>query len=224
MYKIDTHVHTCEVSACAQVGAKDVVRLYKEAGYDGIVITDHYYKGFFHEADGVSWENQIDYFLEGYRNAAEEGEKLGLKVFLGTEIRFTENPSDYLIYGVTEEFLKANPRLHHLGLKGFKKLVENEDILIFQAHPFRSGMVVADPLDVHGVEGHNGNPRHNSRNHMAVNYAIENDMRMSSGSDFHQVEDLARGGMKFDRDIQTSSEFVKALRNQEYIELIQTND
>jgi predicted metal-dependent phosphoesterase TrpH len=224
MYKIDTHVHTCEVSTCAQVGARDVVRLYKEAGYDGIVITDHYYEGFFHEVDEISWENQIDYFLNGYRNAAEEGEKLGLKVFLGAEIRFTENPSDYLVYGVTEEFLKANPRLHQLGVKGFKKLIEKEDILIFQAHPFRSRMVVADPLDVHGVEVYNGNPRQNSMNHKAFSYAIENGMRMSSGSDFHQVEDLARGGIIFEREIMTSGEFVKALREQEYKELIYTKE
>ena len=47
IYKYDIHTHTSEVSPCGKVEAEKVVELYKEAGYTGIVITDHYYEGFF---------------------------------------------------------------------------------------------------------------------------------------------------------------------------------
>ena len=42
---LDTHVHTCQVSPCGKVPAKEMIELYKEAGYGGVIITDHYYKG-----------------------------------------------------------------------------------------------------------------------------------------------------------------------------------
>ena len=47
MYKYELHAHTAECDLAARVGARDMVRLYKEAGYDGIVITDHYFQTFF---------------------------------------------------------------------------------------------------------------------------------------------------------------------------------
>ena len=37
-YRYDTHVHTCEVSPCGKVPAEEMVRLYREAGYQGIII------------------------------------------------------------------------------------------------------------------------------------------------------------------------------------------
>jgi predicted metal-dependent phosphoesterase TrpH len=223
MYKFDTHVHTSETSECGQIAAKDAIKLYKEAGYTGIVITDHYYKNLFENFREETWEDKINRYLRGYKRAVEEGANLGLTVLLGMEIRFTENPSDYLVFGITEEFLIQNPELYKLGIKGFKKLIEKEDILIFQAHPYRPGMVVAEPQDLHGVEVYNGNPRHNSMNSKANQFAIENGLLMSSGSDFHQTDDLARGGMIFAEEIKTSEELVVALRDNAFIELISSN-
>lgn len=220
MFKLDTHVHTKETSFCGNIFAADVVKLYKEAGYDGIIITDHYYDGYFETLGDLSWIEKVDCYLRGYKRALEQGEKLGLKVFLGMEIRFTENPNDYLVYGITEEYLKENPELYKLGLKEFKKHIEKDELLIFQAHPFRNGMVVADPTDLHGVEVFNGNLRHDSRNEKAVQFANENHLLMSSGSDFHELEDLARGGMVFDDVIHNSSELIDHLRNQRYSEII----
>ena len=43
-FKLDIHVHTSETSSCGQVSAQEAVRLYEQAGYDGIIITDHYHR------------------------------------------------------------------------------------------------------------------------------------------------------------------------------------
>jgi len=220
MYKFDTHVHTSETSECGQITARDTVKLYKEAGYTGIVITDHYYKNFFETSQKETWEDKISRYLRGYKRAVEEGTNLGMTVLLGMEIRFTENPNDYLVFGITEDFLIQNPELYKMGLKEFKKLIEKEDILIFQAHPYRPGMVVAEPHNIHGVEVYNGNLRHNSMNSKAYQFALENGLLMSSGSDFHLTEDLARGGMVFADEIMSSEELVKALRCNAFSELI----
>ena len=40
MFKCDPHVHTDESSICGKIPAKEVVNLYKNAGFDTIFITD----------------------------------------------------------------------------------------------------------------------------------------------------------------------------------------
>lgn len=47
MAKFEMHVHTAECDMVAQVGAAEIVKLYHDAGYDGMVITDHYFSLFY---------------------------------------------------------------------------------------------------------------------------------------------------------------------------------
>ena len=216
MYKIDTHVHTAEVSPCGVVKAKEIVKLYKESGYYGLIITDHYGDYFFHNHEKLDWNDKIDKLLTGYYKARDEAEKEGLLVLLGIEINFLWSSNDYLIYGLNEEFLKENRNLHHLDLKEFKELIKQEKAVIYQAHPFRPGMEILDPEFLDGVEVFNGNPRHNSRNDLAYKYSLENDLKMLSGSDFHQEEDLARGGIITDKKINNMEEFIGILAADDY--------
>lgn len=218
-FKIDMHVHTAEVSPCGKVAAAEVVRLYKEAGYDGIVITDHYYDGFFEEFQGLPWEEQIEHYLAGYREALRVGRRIGLQVILGMELRFTENANDYLVYGIDEDFLRSLPRLFEYNLTQLQHFKKDQDILIYQAHPFRRGIVAADPLLLDGIEVFNGNPRHDSRNDLAHQYALQNNLKMISGSDFHQKEDLARGGIGIPEKAATPAELVNILKQDRDIEI-----
>ena len=41
---VETHCHTLGGSHCAKVSAKETVQLYKEAGYDTLILTNHYNK------------------------------------------------------------------------------------------------------------------------------------------------------------------------------------
>lgn len=220
VYKYDTHVHTSEVSPCGKVPAAEAVRLYKDAGYEGIVITDHYFDLYFEMMGYISWDKKTDYYLEGYKSALEEGKAIGLKVVLGMELRFSENINDYLVFGIDEEFIRTNKELYRLGLKKFRALTKDKGIMIFQAHPFRRGMVLAPPELLDGIEVYNGNPRHDSHNDMAYGYAQKNGLLMLSGSDFHQTVDLARGGIITSVKINDSHELVDTIRNDEIIGLI----
>jgi len=153
--------------------------------------------------------------------ALESGKKLGLKVLLGMEIRFIENANDYLVYGFDEDFLRENKELYKLNLKGFRELTKDKNILIFQAHPFRPAMIPAPPELLDGIEIFNGNPRHNSNNDLAYEYALKNQLLMLSGSDFHQKGDVAAGGIIISESIDNSKEFSDIIRNNEVAELIQ---
>lgn len=194
-YKYETHFHTAETSPCGRVKAKEAVRIYHNAGYTGIVVTDHYFNGFFEMHPFSRWNKKINLYLAGYKNALKEGQRLGMDILLGMEMRFTENANDYLVYGFDEAFLREHERLYTLGLKAFRELTADKGIIIIQAHPFRPQMIPADPSLIDGVETCNGNPRHNSSNHLAVQYACDNKLKMLSGSDFHQPQDAARGGI-----------------------------
>lgn len=163
-----------------------------------------------------AWADKVDIYLNGYRQALDEGNKISLKVFLGMEILFQGSSNDYLVYGFDESFLYNNPELYELGLKGFRDLTKDSGMLVFQTHPFRRNIIPADPLLLDGVEIYNSNPRHDSRNHLAKQFAEINNLRRSSGSDFHELEDLAKGGIEAEYYLKTDLEFVELLKNGSY--------
>jgi len=222
MFKYDVHVHTSEVSPCGKVSAKETVRLYKQAGYTGIVITDHYFKRFFEKFESEKWQDQIEQYLTGYRIACDEGRKLGLDILLGIELRFTEGRYDYLVYGINENFLVQNAELYNLDLIKLRELVKGKGILIYQAHPFRDDVIVPQPYMIDGIEIYNGNQKQEepNQNDVAYKYALDNNFRMISGSDFHMVQDLAMGGIILENKISDSRELARVMGGEKINELI----
>lgn len=220
-FRYEVHTHTNEVSSCGCVDAAVAVQMHKKAGYQGIIITDHFHEEYFESLGSISWEEKVDCYLSGYKKAAEEGQKIDMDILWGLELRFTENDNDYLVYGVDEKFLKENPDFYKSSLIDFMKHIkQREDILIFQAHPFRDGCKLADPLIVHGLEVYNGNSRHDSRNELAAKVAFENNLLVISGSDFHRPEDLAKSGILLPERISTNRELIKFLKKNQWDFLI----
>lgn len=221
LYRYEMHTHTHEVSSCGYVNAALAVQMHKDAGYQGIIITDHFNEDYFESLGSLSWEEKIDCYLLGYKKALEEGLKTDIDILWGLELRFTENDNDYLVYGLDEDFLKEKPDIYKSNLIDFMKRIEHrEDILVFQAHPFRDGCKLADPLIVHGLEIYNGNPRHDSRDELAAKVAFENDLLVISGSDFHRPGDLATSGILLPERVSNDSELIHALKKDQWVSLI----
>lgn len=220
-YKIELHAHSSESSRCGSVKAAEVVKRYYEAGYKALVITDHYYARFFDKISNLSWDKQLKKYLSGYKAAQKAAQTLDFNVFLGIEIKFNNDPNEYLVYGLNEDFLKKHPNLHHLSLEEFRTLTvdQKQKILIFQAHPFRPGMAPAADQLLDGLEVYNGNQRHNSHNEQAFIYAKEHNLKMISASDFHEYEDLAKGGIIINSVLESQSDLVNIL-NSNNLELI----
>ena len=222
LYRYETHAHTNETSPCGKVDACDLVQYYKESGYQGVVITDHYYKDFFEKLGDIPWKEKADAYLKGYRAALKKGDEVGLRVLLGMELRFQNSPNDYLVYGFDEDFLIRNEKLYEMTLKEFRELATQEELLIYQAHPFRNGAVVGKGNFLDGIEVFNGNPRHRSNNVFACLFAQEHQLKMLSGSDYHQLPDLARGGIEILKDLRTPQELVEYLKEGPEVRLITT--
>ena len=45
LFLYETHLHTSEASACANVSGREQARIYRKAGYAGIIVTDHFFNG-----------------------------------------------------------------------------------------------------------------------------------------------------------------------------------
>lgn len=212
MYQYELHCHTAGVSKCANVSPEEGARMYIEAGYSGVVVTNHFNKYTFEDLpEGTAWDEVIDYYLSGwqrFRDAA--GDRL--TVLLGMEIRFDENWNDYLVFGVTEEFLRGHPEIIDMTAGEFSALARQEGLLFYQAHPFRSGMTVTEPSFLDGIETYNGHPHHNSRNDIAMMWAEKHGLLQSSGSDFHDPEACGRGGILTQEPIRSQEELLAALR------------
>lgn len=105
---------------------------------------------------------------------------MGMSVFLGMELCTEESSNDYLLFGVTEDFVYDNPRLYEWSMADVCRLAKRYGILVFQAHPYRAGLMFT-PGVLDGVEVCNANPRENSQNHLALAASLEHSLLQSSG-------------------------------------------
>ena len=211
-FRFDTHIHTAETSKCGRIPAKQLVEKYHALGYHGIGITDHLhaeYIDLLYCCD--DWDTCVDRFLDGYRIAKMHGDKVGLCVVLGCELRFLENDNDYLIYGIDEAFLRSNPYPYKMGPQAFFERF-GEDLLILHAHPFREGNSFVRHDCIHGFELINANPRHDSCNAKAFEFAKQMPwLHRVCGSDTHREGEEALCWMLFDRPVTDSFEFRNAI-------------
>lgn len=219
--KWELHAHTAQSSHCGHVDAEDVVAAYAGAGYGGIVITDHFEPGNLDCFPG-SPRDRVRAWLGGYERAKAAGDRLGVHVLFGLEARLPDCDNDYLIYGATPEFVLENPELHRLDLEGLHALCRRWGALLVQAHPNRKNCHPVDAGLLDGVEVFNGNPRHDSHNALTLAFAQAHPhLIRTSGSDYHQPQDLARGGIVADAESRES--LIQCLREGRF-ERIETAD
>lgn len=197
MYKLETHLHTVHVSKCGWMEAPELIRGYHAAGYHGIVVTDHYNRTTFEHLgiDPAAPGDKVTPFLEGYRRMREEAEKTGIQIYKGAELRFDECENDYLLYGWPDGLLRDPEAIFRMGIAAFAPIARAAGAVIVQAHPYRGKCTPAIACYLDGIETRNLNPRHDSRNDRALEYAALFDLMQTSGSDCHRVEDVAQGGI-----------------------------
>lgn len=221
MQKWETHCHTSDIDPVSKLSPTEMVDAYKENGYSGIVITNHYFKelyDWYPELKGQDKSVFLDKYLFSYRQAKEYGQKIGMQVLLGAEVRFDGFIDDFLIYGITEEFIRSAPLLNELNLDKLRNILP-EEAVIFQAHPFRNRMEITDPKKLFGVEVYNGRTQAD-RNKIARIWAETENLKMISGSDCHIPDDAAKGGICTPDDILCEQDFARVLTIGNYSLLI----
>lgn len=213
MFFYETHLHTSQASACAVVTGAYHAKQYKARGYDGIIITDHFFGGNTAVPRHMSWEERINRFCSGYEDAKAEGDRIGLKVFFGWEQAYY-GETEFLVYGLDKEWLLAHPEMEDWTVEEQFARVEEAGGLVVQAHPFRDRYYIGTfrlyPNHVHAIEAVNSGNQVLD-NQLAIAYAKEYHLTMTGGSDCHDGSDLG-GGTGFERELYTIEDYVREVK------------
>lgn len=212
MYKYETHSHTSQASACATASGKQQAMAYKNAGYTGIIITDHFFRGNTCIPYTLPWEERINLFCSGYEEAKQTGEKIGLQVFFGWEETF--EGQDFLVYGLDKEWLLSHPEMEHWTIRQQFDEVNRHNGMVIHAHPFRDRPYIPKirlfPKLVNGVEVFNACNR-DEENKRAFIYAKEYDLPMTAGSDSHHL-DIICSGVEVPEQFETIYDYISLIK------------
>lgn len=213
-FKSELHTHTSPASICSEISPEKLVEIYKLNGYDSVTVTNHFT---YDCAHGENAESYYKTFLDDFRRCLECGEKVGLNIIFGAEIRFSENSNDYLIYGICPEDMPKIRDLLPYGIDSFYREFKNDKNVIIQAHPFRDNISRANPESLDGIEIFNMHPNHNSRVAFAAIHALKNNLIPVCGTDFHHPGQECLSAVYTKEKITDSYQLAKAIKSQEYI-------
>lgn len=218
-YLYETHMHTSQASKCGHMTGADHAAYYKAMGYQGIIVTDHFYGGNTCIDRSLPWDEWVGQFCKGYEDAKKEGDRIGLDVFFGWEQGYGDD--EYLIYGLDKDWLLQHEEIKNCSRARQLELVHEGGGCVVQAHPFRIRgymtciRVGKDFCD--GIEAANaGNEPMNDV--YAMNYGLENGFTMTAGSDNHNSEKAReRFGILLPKRMESLQELVSMVRNREQI-------
>jgi hypothetical protein len=218
MHLYETHLHTHPVSKCACADVSEVVNFYKELGYTGIFLTNHFLDGNINIDRELPYEEKINFYFSDYEQAKKLGEEIGLDVFFGAELSY--KGTDFLIYGLDKEWFLSHPEIMRMSKSEELTLMANEGALIIHAHPFREAAYIDHirlyPKHVHGVEIINAN-RTEFENDMAKLYAKNYYLLPFAGSDNHRGKAQTKlAGVKLSSKIESEYDFVQRIKNGEH--------
>ncbi len=220
-YLYETHLHTSQSSACARNTGYEMARACHQAGYAGIIITDHNWGGNTATDRRLPWADWVREFAKGYEDAKKYGdEHKDFDVFFGYEAGF--QGTEFLVYGITPQWLTAHPQISDAGLEEHLKMVRAAGGMVIHAHPYREESYIPEirlyPDLVDGVEGVNAcHSSSRSRAHhkkayddSAIAYGNTHGLPLTAGSDIHST-DLFGGGVAFKRRLTSIADYCEAI-------------
>ena len=218
MYRYDLHVHTKEGSACGRSTGAEMAEMYAREGYTGFVVTDHFYTGNTAVPRELPWEEWVDRFCQGYRNAKKRGDELGLDVFFGWEFGLGGG-TEFLTLGLGEDWLLANPDVCRMDPAVYSTKVHEAGGFLIHAHPVLEASYVPCirlfPRLVDAVEVLNA-PKGDFINARAAEYALAYDLTQTAGSDSHNDRWHALAAVSVPRRPTSLSDLISILRNREH--------
>lgn len=213
VYKTELHCHTSPASVCADFSVEDTFKLYREAGYTSVVLTNH-----FQYNPTTRNSDKIEALLSDFKKAKKLAKKYSLNAIFGIELRFNEgNANDYLFYGVEPEEMEKIAEYLEGSLEEFYKNYRNENNILIQAHPFRDRNFPANPDFVDGIEVFNLHPGHNSRIGFAAKHAKKHNKIITAGTDFHHEGHHCLCAMLTKQPITDSFELARVLKSGDYL-------
>lgn len=215
MYKYEMHCHTSAVSLCGSATPEEKVQAYFEAGFAGVVFTDHFIHGNTAVDRNLPWAERMELYFNPYENAKKLGAELGIDVFVGIEHHYGDG-KEILVYGdLTAEVFASKPEIEKMNIYEFADFCHENGWFIAHAHPFRVRSYinidvspVTDCIDGIEVYNHCNRPIENIE---ATKLCEKLELIPISGSDSHSKDYCGLAGVAFEEKITSSKDLVKAL-------------
>jgi hypothetical protein len=217
MYKYETHLHSSPASKCGSYSVRDNMEFYKEIGYDGIFLTNHFIDANIGCDRTLPYKEQIEFFFRDIEEGERIADEVGIKFFWGVESSLLG--TDFLIYGLSKEWYLSHPEIMEISRREMLTMMAEDGALIVQAHPFREASYIDHvrlfPYHVHAVEIDNVGNR-DFQNEMARLYADMYKLPHSAGSDNHISRYIDRlAGVEFETPIESIEDFIERIKRGE---------
>ena len=218
-YIYETHLHTVQASACSDTPGRDYIQKYIDAGYSGVMITDHFIRGNCAVDRRLPWREFVNRYCAGYEDALNEGIKRNFPVFFGWEE--TYDGDDYLVYGLDKQWLLEHPEVARWTRARQFEEVHKYGGCVVQAHPFRAASYIHTihlaPELADAVEGYNAG-NHIEWNILGMRYARLSGLPITAGSDNHHADRMCEAnlaGVVFDHPLRDVHDYVRAILGRE---------
>lgn len=191
----------------------EVVDFKRSLGYGGAVLTNHCQRWYYEKKDHKDF---VERFIRAYSDGRKYADEVGFSLLLGIEIT-VEDPaySDWLVYGVTEKFLRSSPCFYDLSQRELYEYCHSFGAVMVQAHPFRAPICPMPAEFSDGVEI-NCQPRDLVFRGDVTKYASEHSLLVTAGTDFHFTDMTYVGGMIVPDGLSSAEEFASLLKGGEY--------
>ena len=180
---IDMHAHTSGISECCLGDAETILKIAKENGIDGIVLTNHYQRSYVRNGDINEFAKR---YTDEYRMAKRLGDEIGVTVIYGMEVTMHRHDNSHLlVYGLSESFTEEFPEVYDMTQEELYALVKERGGLLIQAHPFRRGYYPLDPRFLDGYELSSHPWYHTSAYDDVTALALKQGALITCGGDYH---------------------------------------
>ena len=214
---IDLHAHSA-LSRCCKIDGIESLKVSKQFGIDGFVLTNHYDKSYLINDDKIEYANRyINEFYYVYNGSKE----LGMKCFFGIEITLSKhNDVHMLLYGVEPEWLLEFPDLYNYDIKDLYELAHKYNAILVQAHPLRKNInVLLDINYLDGIELNSHTIKEGPHTNEILDIAKNNNLLVTSGGDFHNDSPRPKCGVYLPDTINTTMDIVEYLKNTQEIKM-----
>lgn len=218
MYLYELHMHTMEGSKCAHSSIHDMIRRYKDVGFTGAVVTNHFTGGNTSVDIDLPWDQLVEKFCACYYEGLKTAKELDFDLLFGVEQGYARG-KEALVYGIDPEFLLEHPELRAADLPTWSKVVRGAGGFIAFAHPFRTKPYIPWPMPMPGmidlVDGFEGYNRSNTplENQEAMTRLSPEGLIAIAGSDWHDTNFDDANGVVLEHRVHTTQELAKVLRS-----------
>ncbi len=215
---IDLHAHSA-LSRCCKIDGIENLKVAKQYGMDGYVLTNHYDKSYLINDDKIEYANR---YINEYYYIKEGSKELGIKVFFGIEITMAKHDNIHmLVYGVDPEWLIEYPDLYDYDIKDLYELAHKYNAILVQAHPLRKNInVLLDTNYLDGIELNSHTIKEGPHTDEILEIAKANNLLVTSGGDFHNDSPRPKCGVYLPDNIETTKDIVEYLKTTNEIKMV----